>query len=84
MSHTRRGLFLGLAIAAGAVASQAQAQSAFCAGWEAGWKAAFENRNKLVALTPLCPLPRAGADTFQHGYERGLTAALGYMSQRGF
>jgi hypothetical protein len=84
MSSTRRGLFLALTGAAAIVASQAQAQSAFCAGFEAGWKAAFENRNKLPALTPLCPLPRAGGDTFQHGYERGMMAALAHIQQRGY
>lgn len=72
-----------LGIAAAMVATSVQAQTAFCAGWEAGWRAAFENRNMLPALTPLCPLPRLGGDTFQAGYERGLIAAMGELARRG-
>ncbi|MFN9847726.1 MAG: hypothetical protein ACK56C_05100 [Alphaproteobacteria bacterium] len=72
-------LFAGTLIAAATLATAASA-SAFCDGFEAGWKSAFENRGKLVQLTPLCPLAPLGRDTFQGGYEMGLLAALSKMN----
>jgi hypothetical protein len=78
----RKGLFFGLAAIGMAASISAHADSGdFCRGFEAGWKAAYENHNKLVALTPLCPLPPLNGDTYQGGYERGLRAALAKMGQ---
>lgn len=76
-----RRVILGALLAL--VATAAHAQSAFCSGFEAGWAAAFENRGMLVALTPLCPLAPLGRDSFQGGYEMGLTRALAYIASRG-
>lgn len=59
----------------------ALAASAYCEGFAAGWKAAFETRGKLVQLTPLCPLPPLGRDNYQSGYEAGLLRALSQMSR---
>lgn len=71
---------IGGGVALAAISSTAWAGQDFCAGFTAGWAAAFQNHNKMVALTPLCPLPPLGGDTFQVGYERGLTAGLGYIA----
>jgi hypothetical protein len=76
----RRSLFLG--IAAATAASTGNAQSSFCAGWAAGWEAAFRNRNMIPAITPVCPIPKVGGDTYEAGFERGLIAGLGYIAQR--
>lgn len=64
-----------VALALSATAADASQQQ-FCAGFEAGWKAAFEERSMLAQLTPLCPLAPLGRDTFASGYEFGLRSAL--------
>lgn len=76
----RRALAAGLAAAF--VAGAAQAQTAFCSGFEAGWEATFRNRNMIPAITPICPLPRIGGNTYEAGFERGMMAAMGYIAQR--
>lgn len=81
MGRFERSLMLGVAVAA-AIAAPAYAQSSFCAGWESGWRAAFENRGMMVAMTPMCPMPRMGGDSYDAGFERGMVAALGYIAQR--
>jgi hypothetical protein len=77
-----RWVFTG-ALMAMALATAAHAQSSFCTGFSAGWAAAFQNHGKIVAITPICPIPAVGGDTYSAGYERGLTAALGYMASHG-
>lgn len=72
---------IGGAVALAAVSSAAWAQGSFCDGFKAGWTAAFQNHGRMAALTPLCPLPPLGGNSFQSGYEAGLEAALRYMSQ---
>jgi len=51
--------------------------SNFCDGWEdgycEGWKD-VKGSNSLCPLTPLCPLPRLGEDTYRGGYNRGFKA----------
>lgn len=52
--------------------------SAFCDGWEDGYKARYCYRQYacLPPLVPLCPLPRLGEETYQDGYNRGFLAGL--------
>jgi len=77
-----RGYILA-GLAAAFTAAPALAQSGgFCEGFRAGWAAAFQNRGMIVAVTPVCPVPPVGGNSFQVGYERGLTAALGYLAQQ--
>lgn len=70
-------------VALASVSGAAWAQSGFCNGFKAGWEAAFQNHGKIPAIPPICPIPSIGGDSYQAGYERGLTAALGYMAQHG-
>lgn len=72
----KRALIAGAVIAAALSFATAASASAFCAGFEAGWKAAFRNAGKLEQLTPLCPLPKLGQDTFEGGYQTGMLMAL--------
>lgn len=55
------------------LAAQAQAGS-FCAGYKEGRKVGAcygKGVGCLPPLPPLCPLPRLGESTYQHGYNRG-------------
>lgn len=75
-------MFKGLLIAAVLALTPAAAladQNAYCAGFAAGWRAAFENHHKLVQITPICPIPPVGRDTFEGGFEAGMLAALARM-----
>jgi len=74
---------IGGVMALAAVSTAARAQSPFCVGFEAGWRAGFQNHNRMAAITPICPIPAIGGDSYQAGFERGLVAALGYMAQHG-
>jgi hypothetical protein len=74
----RIATFVGTLLAVAAIATTANA-SEFCRGFEAGWKAAFQNRGMIVGVTPVCPVPPVGRATFQGGYEMGLLAALSQM-----
>lgn len=47
-------------------------QNDFCNGWENGYKRAYEDNNKFVGITPVCPIPKIGADTYTIGYKLGL------------
>lgn len=71
---------IGGAVALAAISSAAWTQNGFCGGFNAGWAAAFQNHNKIPPITPICPIPSIGGDSYQAGYERGLTAALGYIA----
>lgn len=50
--------------------NQANVNSDFCEGWEDGYQDALEGCFK-VGLTPLCPIPPIGRDTYKHGYGMG-------------
>lgn len=77
-----RGIFAAIVAAASLVAASAHAEG-FCEGFQAGWKAAFENHGKIVGITPICPIPPIGHDSFQGGYEAGLMRALAQIAERG-
>ena len=59
-------------------------QDSFCDGWDAGYAAGacYGNNFCVPPITPLCPLPRIGEDSFQGGYNRGFLAGL--SSQHSF
>jgi len=52
--------------------------TAFCDGFDAGYKAGYCHRKNycLEPLSPLCPLPRLGEDTWISGYNRGFLIGL--------
>lgn len=71
-------------LAAAIVLSPAAAsagQNEFCAGFQAGFKAAFETRRMIPQIPPICPIPPIGGDNFQSGYEAGLLLALSRMGR---
>lgn len=74
--------YLLAALAASAIAAPAAAQSAFCAGFQAGWTSAYQNRRLIPDIPPICPIPPIGGNTYQAGYEMGLMAALQRIAQR--
>lgn len=55
------------------------AASEFCEGWEdgycEGWKD-VKGQLALCPLTPLCPLPELGQDSYRGGYNRGFKAGM--------
>jgi len=55
------------------------ATSDFCEGWEEGycegWKD-VKGQLALCPLTPLCPLPKLGQDSYKGGYNRGFKAGM--------
>jgi len=50
----------------------------FCDGWEEGYIAGFCNKrtNCSEPLTPVCPAPLPGKDTYKDGYDLGFPAGL--------
>lgn len=56
----------------------AYAQSPFCEGFKAGYVAGYcyGEYSCLEPLPPLCPLPKLGEYSFQHGYNRGFLLGL--------
>lgn len=51
----------------------------FCEGFELGYKEGYcygQGYGCLEPLTPLCPLPRLGEDSFKGGYQRGFLVGL--------
>ncbi len=71
-------LVLVLAVPIVLLAPAVAQASAFCDGWEAGYKAGYCYRQFacLSPLVPLCPLPRLGESTYMDGYNRGFLAGL--------
>ena len=57
--------------------TEVSGNSDFCDGWEdgycEGWKD-VKGSMALCPLTPLCPLPELGQDTYRGGYNRGFKA----------
>lgn len=51
--------------------------SDFCQGWEAGYCEGWRDVKGSYApcpVTPVCPLPQVGKDTYNGGYNRGFSA----------
>jgi hypothetical protein len=52
-------------------------KSDFCKGWEEGycegWKD-VKGQYAICPITPICPIPEIGQDTFKGGYNRGFKA----------
>ena len=46
----------------------------FCDGWDEGYQEALDGCLR-VGLTPLCPIPPIGKDTYKHGYGMGYAKA---------
>jgi len=57
-------------------------QSAFCDGFEDGFKQGYCYKSNqfscIPPITPLCPLPRIGEDSYNDGYNRGFLIGLNY------
>ena len=51
--------------------------SSFCDGWEdgycEGWRD-IKGPNAICPITPICPIPEIGQDTYRGGYNRGFKA----------
>lgn len=76
MSTIYRRALLGLALSLAGTAAIAQSGD-YCAGYRAGWGAAFRNRNMPPAPTPPCPpAPPGQHGSFEAGFEAGMLAAL--------
>lgn len=49
----------------------------FCDGWEdgycEGWKD-IKGQYAICPITPICPIPEIGQDTYKGGYNRGFKA----------
>lgn len=71
-----RTALAAVAVLTCALPAPAFAGQGFCEGFSAGWRSAFENRGMIVGITPICPIPPIGRDTFAGGYEAGMLAAL--------
>jgi hypothetical protein len=58
-----------------AATTVAQADDAFCRGYQAGYKRGYcsnHGRNMCIPpIPPICPIPRIGESSFQDGYDRG-------------
>jgi hypothetical protein len=52
--------------------------SAFCDGWEEGYKAGYcyKRDNCAEPLVPVCSAPLQGKDTYKDGYDLGFPAGL--------
>ncbi len=52
-------------------------KSDFCEGWEdgycEGWKD-VKGQYAICPITPICPIPEIGQDTYKGGYNRGFKA----------
>jgi hypothetical protein len=50
-----------------------ETNSDYCQGWKAGYKAGYcyEKVYCLEPLTPLCPLPQIGRNSYEDGYNDG-------------
>lgn len=54
-----------------------KAETPFCEGWKDGWKEGWKyvkGKYSSPPFAPFCPFPRAGADTYRDGYNRGFNA----------
>ena len=49
-------------------------QSSYCDGWEKGYQKGLDSCLK-VAITPTCPLPEIGANSYNDGYGMGYAKA---------
>ncbi|WP_298510362.1 hypothetical protein [uncultured Kordia sp.] len=60
----------------------------YCDGWEDGYRAGYtyessvKRRIKPIFITPICPIAKIGADTYQDGYNRGLRKGLEDFKKR--
>jgi hypothetical protein len=66
------------------IAQATRDNSGFCAGWEDGYKSGwcYQEMYCLPPLTPLCPLPRLGEDSYQGGYNRGFIQGINDRGRR--
>lgn len=45
-------------------------QYSFCDGWDEGYQEALDGCLR-IGVTPICPIPPVGKDTYRHGYGMG-------------
>ena len=51
--------------------------SDFCDGWEDGYCEGWKDvkaQHAICPITPICPIPEVGQDTYRGGYNRGFKA----------
>jgi len=54
-------------------------ETEFCKGWKDGYCEGYKDvkgQMALCPLTPLCPLPEIGENTYKGGYHRGFKAGM--------
>lgn len=52
-------------------------QKTFCEGWEEGYESGKKANNEFVGITPICPIPKINADTYEIGFQLGYEKATG-------
>jgi ribosome modulation factor len=62
------------------MSASAFAQSTFCDGWEDGYAAGKKEQHDRTYITPICPIPKIGKDTYENGYSMGYDKATGKSS----
>lgn len=52
-------------------------EKTFCGGWEDGYLSGKTAKNEYPGITPICPIARINADTYEIGYQLGYERATG-------
>ncbi|MES2556750.1 MAG: hypothetical protein V4604_11405 [Bacteroidota bacterium] len=52
-------------------------QKTFCDGWEEGYESGKIALDEFVGITPICPIARINADTYEIGFQLGYEKATG-------
>lgn len=73
-----RKLLIFVAAAAFLVLAAPAVASAFCDGYQAGYKAGacYQKYGCIPPIPPICPIARVGESSFQDGYNRGFADGL--------
>ena len=75
----KRLLFILVTLASLGLFAQVAYASAFCDGYQAGFKAGacYQQFGCIPPIPPICPIPAIGESTYQDGYNRGFLEGTG-------
>ena len=62
-----------------AASSSAITEDSYCDGWDDGYCEGWKDERGQFAicpLTPICPIPKVGLDSYRDGYNRGFKAGI--------